>query len=768
MNSPLPSRKRFLITGMVQGVGFRPFVARLAVELGLAGFVTNSDRGVEFEAQGSGESFLSFQSRLKSDAPRMALILSLMWEEIEPVFGEEGFRILASRAAPGSSVVIPPDIATCPACEAELLNPSDRRHGYPFLNCTLCGPRYTIIEAVPYDRARTALKGFPLCAACAEEYGNPENRRFHAQPTACPSCGPSLSALDRYGKPLTGDPTALARDRLSNGGIVALLGLGGVHLACDAGNEEAVSRLRERKRRPGKPLAVMCAGLSEAKTLAVLDESAEKLLLSPEAPIVILDKRDTAPIAPSVAPGQSSLGLFLPYSPLHKLLFTGGGPRILVMTSGNRSDEPIISTAERALSELREVADIFLLHDRPIIHPVDDSVVRAHPTLGPVMARRARGYAPKPLPLPATVPPTLCLGGELMSTVTVTRGNLAFIGPHVGDLKNPETEDAFRRSAFHLLDILKVTPLLAVSDLHPDYRSTRFGMELREKGLKLVQVQHHEAHAAACMGENGFFGEEGLALVLDGVGFGTDNTIWGGEILAGRPGAFRRIGRLTPVPQPGGDAAAKEPWRMAASWLRRALGESWRESSLPALRHLSKTDRETLDRMMASGLNSPLTSSCGRLFDAAAAIVGFEGRMSYTAQAPMELEALASRASGCGPRLPDALIAVSEGMISLDPAPLLSGLAALTESGIDRGGAALSFHEALSESFAKALEIASETTGLRNVFCSGGCFQNTLLAEKTTARLEALGLSVYHHRHTPPNDGCISYGQAVWSAMQSS
>jgi hydrogenase maturation protein HypF len=785
---------RLLVKGIVQGVGFRPFVARLARGLGLGGSVANTGRGVEITLFGPEEAVAAFRERLVGDAPPMALIMDVIPEGVaatEASTVPTGFTILSSRSDPASSVIIPPDIATCDACVSELTRQGDRREGYAFINCTDCGPRYTIIDSVPYDRPRTAMSGFELCAECRREYEDQEDRRFHAQPNACPVCGPTLKALDAAGEEVEGDPIDLAITALNRGETVALLGVGGFHLACDATSEAAVEGLRSRKARPAKPFAVMAADLGEARKIAEVDEEVQALLTSAAAPIVLCPEREDSGLASGIAPGQSLVGVFLPYTPLHHLLFSGsggygsGGPGALVMTSGNRSDEPIISSWAKdgeasAAQKLRGVADLFLVHDRPIVHPVDDSVVKSDRGLPPMIVRRARGYAPTPIQLASAsaaakdFPVTLCLGAELCNTFAVVRDNFVFVGPHVGDLKNIDTEEVYHRGVDHLLDLLQVEPELVVTDLHPDYRSTVFADRWRAEGVEVVAVQHHEAHAAACMGDNGFDGE-GIALTLDGVGLGHDGTLWGGELLVGRPGTFERVAHLACVPLPGGDRAAKEPWRMAAAHLRSVYGESWTELKLPAFAHVGAEQLGGLEMMMDRGLNSPLTSSCGRLFDAASAILGFTGPMLYSAQAPMEFEALALRAGGVHRSLPRGgypTLAINEeaGAITLDPAPLVEALAeeVLRKEASGRPDvelASLKFHEALARSWALVVAGVSQERGLKDVFLSGGCFQNSVLTAYVKLMLEGAGLNVYLHRRLPPNDGGISFGQAAWVSM---
>ncbi len=768
-------RHSILIKGIVQGVGFRPFVVRLAKVAGITGLVTNTSSGVEIEAQGRRESVELFMAGLRDRLPPMALVLETVVSDITPVEGETSFAIRPSRTEANATVVVPPDIATCPNCLNELLDPGNRRHHYPFINCTDCGPRYSIIESIPYDRPGTGMKSFTLCIECKREYEDINDRRFHAQPNACPRCGPVLEALNPGGDSLDGDPLELAREYLAAGKIVALMGLGGFHLACDAMDEGAVSTLRQRKQRPKKPFAVMASDIENAGKIIELDATTRALLTSPSAPIVISQSSGELTLAGCVAPGQTTLGVFLPYTPLHHLLFTdngGNGPKFLVMTSGNRSDEPIISTTQAALEKLGTVADLFIVHNRPIVHPVDDSVVKSVAGVGDVMVRRARGYAPRPLPLPLPASASaksrvvLALGAELVNTICIASDGLAYLGPHVGDLKNLETEEGYRRSIDHLLELLEVQPDLVACDLHPDYRSSAIAREWEKRGIEVVRVQHHEAHATACMAEHGFSGEA-LAMTLDGIGLGHDKTAWGGELLAGSPGHFTRVAHLAPVHQPGGDRAAREPWRMAAAYLRKILGSSWNSLPLQTFSHQTEAELETLETMMERDLGSPLTSSCGRLFDGAAAILGFTGPMLYSAQAPIELEGLASTATATR-EYPPALIEKRAGTFVIDPSPILSALLDDSLEGTDRGSAALGFHSAVAKSFAAAALMAASDTGLKKIFLTGGCFQNGILLREMIELLEKLGLEVYCHRQVPPNDGGISFGQAAYALLHKS
>ncbi|MDF1553924.1 MAG: carbamoyltransferase HypF [Deferrisomatales bacterium] len=765
---PLETRRLFLrVNGIVQGVGFRPFVSRCATARQLTGHVENTTRGVEIEVQGSAARVEAFAAALLEAPPPMARVLSCTREDRAPLAPgrETGFAIRASRTDPVSAVMVPPDIATCPACLAELNDPADRRHRYPFTNCTDCGPRYSIIHTAPYDRARTSMAAFAMCPRCAAEYLDPTSRRFHAQPNACPTCGPRLALLDAAGEPLPEetDPLGAAAAWLVDGGIVAVLGLGGFHLACDATCQAAVDRLRQRKARPAKPLAVMVGDLAAARRLATVDATGAALLTSPQAPIVLLPSCPDSALASAVAPGQDRVGVFLPTTPLHHLLCAAVAGRPLVMTSGNRSDEPMLATLAQARDRLAGVADAYLTHDRSVVHRVDDSVVKTMGAAEPLVLRRARGYAPGPLPLgnpDGRV--VLALGAELANAVCVVHGDHAFLGPHVGDLKNLEVEGVFREGVGHLLRLLRVEPDLVVCDLHPRYRSSVFANHWVERGCQRVVVQHHEAHAAACLAEHGF-GGDAVVLALDGLGYGHDGTLWGGEILVGRPGGFRRAAHLLPVPQPGGDQGAREPWRMAASHLRSALGPDWANLPLPALADHPPADLQLLDAAMERGLNSPFTSSCGRLFDAAAAILGFRGAHRYSAQAPMELEAMAAACSEEPAAYPALPPVEQEGRLVLQPAGLVRGLLDDVLAGRDRTTCARAFHRGLARLFADAAARVAADRGLAHVFLTGGCLQNAVFAGDLSAELHPHRLTVHCHREVPPNDGGVAFGQAAWA-----
>ncbi len=718
-------RERITVEGLVQGVGFRPFVYRLASRHGLGGFALNDGRGVVIEVEGPGPALESFGRSLASEAPPLARVDALVRTRVSPR-GEHGFRIEASTAGPAAAL-IPSDVATCPDCLAELWDEADRRHRYPFINCTQCGPRFSIVRQPPYDRANTTMAGFELCDACRAEYEDPHDRRFHAEPIACPACGPSLSFEGRGGEAAL----AGAVDALRAGAIVAVKGLGGYHLACDAGDEAAVARLRDRKQREQKPLAVMSA---DPGAIAEIAPAELELLSSRAHPIVLLRRGATGAIAPSVAPGSPWLGVMLPYTPLHHLLCAGAA-RPLVMTSGNRSDEPIATGDDEARGRLGEIADAFLTHDREIYRRCEDSVVRA---AFPV--RRSRGLAPEPLTLPRRgATPLVAAGAELKSTFCVLRGERAFLSPHLGDLDTPLAYDAFRSDLALYLEMLGVRPEAVAHDLHPDYLSTRWALE---QDAEPIAVQHHHAHAAACLAEHGHEGPA-LALVFDGTGYGPDGTLWGGELLEASLEGYERLGHLEPVPLPGGEAAIREPWRMAAAYLE-AAGRPVAFESWPEVRQ-------------SLAVNAPLSSGMGRLFDAAAALLGVRARVTYEGQAAIELEALAGAVEADPYPCP-----VGGGVIG--GAGLIAAVHDDLEAGRPREQVAAAFHEGVAAAAASACEEAR--TGHETVVLSGGSFQNLRLLASVRRRLGSLGFDVLTHRRVPPNDGGISFGQAAIAARR--
>ncbi len=870
-----PVAVRIRVRGQVQGVGFRPFVYRLAAELGLCGWVRNDADGVEIEAQGGAKEIESLLARLRDEAPVLARVDEVSATPAGIESNRLDFSILESRAG-HAHTGIAPDAALCPDCLAEICDPADRRYRYAFTNCTHCGPRYTITRHLPYDRPNTSMAGFALCPACKREYDDPLDRRFHAQPNACPACGPKLWLVDAPKSPLTpllqrgetaeaplfsplqrgetadalslplsqngetataaslpplsrrgrreaagtrrghssrvkkggwggfDDPIAATVEHLRAGRIVAIKGVGGFHLMCDARNPEAVARLRRRKQREEKPFAVMLAGVASVAPFAECDAVERELLESRERPIVLLKKRAECDAAlPGIAPGMSELGVLLPYAPLHYLLFheAAGRPQgtawlaapqelALVCTSANPGDEPLVTGNDEALARLADIADAFLLHDRDILVRCDDSVVRSvkavrseeygvrSENLHSVVrseesgvksknlhraafdftphsfsfVRRARGYTPRAIKLARAGRSVLAVGGWFKNTVCLTRGDEAFLSQHIGDLDHAATCRSLEEAAQHLMNVLEIEPEIVAHDRHPDFFSTRFAVDFAGgRGIPALAVQHHHAHIAAVLAEHGVAGPV-LGLALDGVGLGADGSAWGGELLRVDGVQFQRLGHLNPLALPGGDRAAREPWRMAASALH-ALGrgaEIERRFAHPA----GAAVRQLLER----NVNSPATSSCGRLFDAAAGLLGVRDAAAFEGQAAMLLEGLAE---AHGPAVPLAQGYVVEADGRLNLLPLLAALSEIRDAGY---GAAL-FHASLAQALAAWIEPALEKTGLNRVALGGGCFLNRLLCADLGARLAGLGVTAYQARQAPPNDGGLSLGQA-WVAMQ--
>jgi hydrogenase maturation protein HypF len=760
-------RVRVRVRGTVQGVGFRPFVFRIAGELGLDGFVLNDERGVLIEAEGPAETIECLLGRLRAEAPPLAEIEEIDVDDAPPT-AQRGFRILESERRGEPEALVSPDIATCADCVAELFDPADRRYRYPFINCTNCGPRLTIVRGVPYDRPLTTMAGFEMCPACRFEYEDPADRRFHAQPNACPQCGPRARLTDREGAQPSGDsdhdPIAAAAELLVAGGIVAIKGIGGFHLACRADDQGAVAALRERKHREQRPLALMAASLVAARELIELTPAEAALLESPQRPIVIAGRLPDAAVAAAVAPRSADLGVMLPYSPLHHLLLADAGV-VLVMTSGNLSDEPIAYRDREALDRLGSIADAFLLHDRPIETRSDDSVLRSlAPKLRPepLLIRRSRGFVPQSIELLGDGRPLLACGAELKNTFCLAKGGRAWVGHHIGDLRNYETLSSFREGIEQFERLFAVEPELVAHDLHPDYLSTRYALE--RQGVESVAVQHHHAHLAACLAEHGQL-EPAVGAIYDGAGLGPDETVWGGEILAGDLRGADRIGLTFPVRLPGGDAATREPWRMACSWLRAAF-----ESERPPIPRrlageIATGDWEAVCRVLETGLGSPLTTSVGRLFDAVAALCGLRTRVAHEGQAAAELEGIASAAERDAYPLPVVEQGADPGaLLVLDARETIRALVADLDRGRGPEQAAARFHNGLAAATATACERAAEARGLSRVVLSGGVFQNRLLVERTAPRLLAVGLEVLIPRRLPPNDGGIAFGQAAIAA----
>ncbi|MBP7864436.1 MAG: carbamoyltransferase HypF [Acidobacteria bacterium] len=748
------------VTGIVQGVGFRPFVHRLAARYGVRGTVRNDSLGVLVEAEADPATLGRFVEAIPECAPPLALVESVSTAAGE-VRGYTGFEIVTSEDVPGEITLVSPDVATCPDCLQELFDPDDRRYRYPFINCTHCGPRYTIIAELPYDRPKTSMASFAQCPACAAEYHDPDDRRFHAQPNACPVCGPQCALYDNTGRFLpAGDPVEDAREHLAQGRIVAVKGLGGFHLAVNAADPDAVLRLRARKRRDEKPFAVMARDLDAVRRIARPTPEEETLLVSPQRPIVLLEKpgdgeEGQTRLAPAVAPGNRFLGVMLPYTPLHHLLLEGERFPALVMTSGNFSEEPILTGNLAAQRFLAPVADVFLTHDRDILVRNDDSVCRSY--RGRVyFLRRSRGYAPVPIRTDSALPPLLAVGGELKNTVAVGRGPWVFLSQHIGDLENSEVFTSFEETASHLQDLFAVRPALVAHDLHPEYLSTKFALGL-DDSVQKVGVQHHHAHIVSCLADNGVAGPV-IGLSLDGTGYGTDGRIWGGEVLEAGLASFRRAFHFRYTAMPGGARAIREPWRMALSFLLDAAGGDLRDLPPTLSKAADEQGLELVARMVARRLNCPETSSLGRLFDAVAALAGIRARSTFEGQAAMELEMVA------GPPNPaDAYRFEREGGV-IDPRPVVRRVLEDVRAGIGPERVSARFHDGLVDLFADLCEQLRAERGLGAVALSGGVFQNLRLLTGLHERLERLGFTVYTHRRVPCNDGGLALGQAVAAA----
>lgn len=738
-------RLRLVIQGAVQGVGFRPFVYRLATELGLRGWVLNSTQGVFIELEGEPPTLQRFVKRLYVEKPPRASIQSMEQSVLEPV-GYTGFEIRHSEHTGEKTTLILPDIATCPDCLREIFDPINRRYRYPFTNCTNCGPRYSILESLPYDRPNTTMKAFTMCARCREEYENPLDRRFHAQPNACPECGPHLELWDEQGGVLAQHDTALRRaaEAIREGHIVAIKGLGGFHLVADARNEQAVRTLRERKRREEKPFALMYPSLHLVRVHCRVNEAEERVLVSPESPIVLL-RREQDDVAPSVAPSNPFLGVMLPYTPLHHLLMHELGFPI-VATSGNLSDEPICTDEHEALQRLAGIADLFLVHNRPIARHVDDSVVRV--LMGrEILLRRARGYAPLPVLVKEPLPPLLGVGAHLKNTVALSVGRQVFISQHIGDLETPQALQAFRRVLTDVEALWEHQPQAVACDLHPDYLSTQTAYQM---GYPVVPVQHHAAHVLACMAENEVEPPV-LGISWDGTGYGTDGTVWGGEFLLVTTAGFERFAHLRPFRLPGGDRAVKEPRRSALGVLYELLGER----ALEVVGHLfTESERRLLLHMLRQGIHSPITTSAGRLFDAVASLVHGRQVVNYEGQAAMELEFLAHRVQS-DEAYPFVLL--DECPYVLDWSPTVQAILEDVRSGVEPARVAVRFHNTLVE----MMVAVARRAGLKRVALSGGCFQNAYLTERAVRRLSEAGFRPCWHQRVPPNDGGIALGQVV-------
>ena len=750
----MDKRIRFLFSGVVQGVGFRPFIYRMAVKNGLSGFVQNRPDGVLAEAEGTISAIEFFLNDVRTLLPPMADVTGITSEETPPR-GEKVFRIIESDLRGHGDVHIAPDMAVCPDCLKELLDPTDRRYRYPFVNCTNCGPRLTIIRDIPYDRINTSMACFPMCSDCEAEYRNPADRRFHAEPVACPKCGPVLRLMDKDGNPVeTDNPVKRAIDLLARGSILAIKGLGGFHLSVDAANDEAVRRLRSRKFREEKPLAVMVRNLPQVRRITRISPEEEDLLLSPQRPIVLIRKGKANLISPAVAPGLGNLGIMLPYTPLHHLLMEGPFPA-LVMTSANQVDEPICVGNREAAQRLSGIADFFLVHNRDILVRCDDSVAVVSKGL-PSFFRRSRGFAPKPIRLQEAYPDVLALGPQLKGTLCILKGSFAFLSPHIGDLETPQARDFFHETIVLMKRITESAPEVIACDLHPGYYSTKTAEALSE--VQLIAVQHHHAHIVGCMAENRISGNV-IGLAMDGTGYGSDGNAWGGEFLVANETEFTRKGHIDYLVLPGGEKAIREPWRIAASLLREAYGKEWQEIASRLGIIPDRNQIALLEIAMEKRINSPLASGLGRVFDGIAALIGLRRTVTFEGQAAMELEAIAE-GNGDDP-YPFEIRRGRNGALLLDFRETVRALAEAVIAGKERGGLAGSFHRTLHQAFLKMAQEIRNETGLDRVVLSGGCFQNRILLEGCMETLTGSGFQVFIHHEVPANDGGISLGQAV-------
>jgi len=765
-NAATVVRRRIRVRGIVQGVGFRPTVYRLATERGLGGWVLNDAEGVVIELEGPAAGVDGFLEALRTEPPPLAEIIAIEPEPMEPL-GETAFRI-APSAGGRREALISPDMAVCADCLRELADPADRRYRYPFINCTNCGPRYSIIRDIPYDRPNTTMRHFTMCAACQAEYDDPADRRFHAQPNACPACGPHLALRDAAGRPVAGDAVRAVREALRAGRIVAVKGLTGFHLACDARSDAAVAELRRRKGRDQKALAMMAAGSDAVARRACLEPAARALMESRERPIVLVPKRPACDLSPLVAPASPYVGFMLPYAPVHYLIFEGDFPP-MVMTSGNLSEEPICREDDEALARLAGIADLYLLHDRPIHTVCDDSVTMVQRGR-PLMLRRGRGYAPRPLRLPVAAPePVLAVGPELKNALCLARGAGAFVSQHIGDLKNALAAGYFEATAEKLERLLETRPAVLAHDLHPAYLSTRYARRrARSEGLRLIGVQHHHAHVASVMAEHGLEGEV-IGLAMDGTGYGPDGTVWGGEVLRASAADFVRLGHLRPVPLPGGDAAVEHPVRTAWALLLETFGPDEAERHRVGLAAgEAAADRAAWSAMLARGVSAPRASGLGRLFDAVSVLAGVCAENTYEGQAAIELEAAAHEArDDAAPytfSISDAA-GDGEGWV-VDTRPLVREVVADAKAGAPSAEISARFHGAVAGMLLASARRARAETGLARVALSGGCFANARLVEWLVPALESEGFQVYAHRDVPPGDGGVALGQAYVAAAR--
>jgi len=766
------NRLRIEVTGIVQGVGFRPFIYQLAKRHSLVGYVSNTSDGVVIEVEGDETSLNDFARKIEQEAPPLAVITGVHSESL-PLGAEADFVIRKSSRKDERRALISPDVCICSDCLRELFDRDDRRYRYPFINCTNCGPRYTITEDIPYDRANTTMASFVMCDECRAEYEDPMNRRFHAQPNACWTCGPNVFLTDAAGETLEGEDAIYATiEHLHDGRIVAIKGLGGFHLAVDATNDDAVKRLRGRKMREEKPFAMMSRDTESVERFCAISAEEKELLESPNRPIVLLRKRPGNPISEWVAPRNKYLGVMLPYTPVHYLLLQNDF-LALVMTSANPSDEPIVIDNAEALERLAGLADYFLMHNRDIFVQNDDSVARVVNGM-PVIVRRSRGYAPRPIFMKNEADSVLACGPELKNTVCLLKGKNAFVSQHIGDLKTAETFAVFKKTIEHMQRIFEINPRIIAYDLHPDYLSTRYAAELRDNDSdkrSFVGVQHHHAHIVSCMAECGIEGTV-IGLALDGTGYGDDGRIWGGEILVADELSYRRAGHFEYVPMPGGDAVIKQPWRMALSYLYHTYGDELWSLDIEFVRTIDREKADVLLNMVDRGVNSILTSSCGRLFDAVAALIGVRDSITYEGQAACELEGIMADedAGSCPYGIAEQEVQTGDGDTArpfvLSFADTIRAIVNDLRESADPARISRKFHRTIADAIKDACVRVRESEGLNRVTMSGGVFQNVYLLGTLTTELREMGFEVYQHRLVPNNDGCISLGQAVVAARR--
>ena len=751
-------RVKVIICGVVQGVGFRPFIYQLAQKHRLGGCVTNTSTGVEIEVEGEEEDIKAFLKDISTKSPPLALINSIKTYPLTPL-GEEAFLIKESQVYAHRSTLISPDVCICEDCLRELFDKNDRRYRYPFINCTNCGPRYTIIDDIPYDRANTSMRKFPMCKECAAEYNNPKSRRFHAQPNACFQCGPKVFLYDKEKRPIfCNDPILETIKLLKKGFIVAIKGLGGFHLAVDAENSESVMKLRKKKPRKGKPFAIMSKDLNAISQYANISQADRELLTSFQRPIVIVPKKEPNTLAEGIAPGIKNFGVMLPYTPLHYLLMEREF-LALVMTSGNISEEPICIKNDEAFSKLKGIADYFLIHDRDILQRSDDSVCQIINEKVRLI-RRSRGYVPLPIFFDRDLPQVLACGALEKNTICLTKENKAFISQHIGDLENLESLQFFEHVISHLKRILEIEPEIVAYDLHPQYLSTKWALE--QKGIKLIGVQHHHAHILSCLAENGDFSKV-IGLALDGTGYGEDERLWGSEVLVVDKASYKRLAHLAYRPLPGGEKAIKEPWRMAISYLYPIYGRKLLELSLPLKEVIEKKKIEKIIYMIEHDINCPLSSGLGRLFDAVSAMLGIKYYIDYSAQAAIELEMCQEEADEGY----EFFIDTKEMPWKIDPNPVISAIVEDLRRGVSRGIICGKFHKGIVNILVRICNLAREKTGLKKVALSGGVFQNAYLLTQMENKLKELGFVVYSHSQVPCNDGGISLGQTMKIALLS-